>query len=119
MAVVASAIGKALVTGSLRRIPKNPRHRDIVLALLCVGMRRRYPYSEIEINRYLRGALGQMEAVVDHVTCRRFLVDLGFLRRDRAGARYFLNPARLESTLKVEAVHCASELIEQALEKRR
>ena len=38
------------------------------------------------------------------------LVDLGFVKRDRAGTRYFLNYPKLEATLSQEAMRSASEL---------
>lgn len=115
---VGQALDKALITGGLRRIPKNPRHRDLVLAVLCLRLRRRYPYSEPEINQRLGDALDAMNARVDHVTCRRYLVDLGFLKRDRAGVRYFLNYPRLEATLSPGAIEAAPGLVQDALQRR-
>jgi hypothetical protein len=114
-AEVAVALKKVLVTGALRRIPKHPVNRDIVLALLCLDLQRRYAYNELELNGHLASALQTMNARVDHVTCRRYLVDLGFLRRDRAGTRYFVNPLRVESTLSPSAVNAATALLAEAL----
>lgn len=102
-AEVAEVLRKVLITGRLQRIPKNPRHRSILLAALCLRLRRRHPYSEPELNDYLKDALAALPAVVDHVTCRRYLVDLGFLRRDRAGRRYLLDYGRVVRTLSPEA----------------
>lgn len=118
-AEVAVALKKVLVTGALRRIPKHPVHRDIVLALLCLHMQRRYPYDELELNGYLASRLQTMNALVDHVTCRRYLVDLGFVRRDRAGTRYFVNPVRVESTLSPRAAGAATALLAEALDARK
>lgn len=112
---IADALKKVLVTGALRRIPKHPEHRDIVLALLCLDLQRRYAYNELELNRYLATALQTMNALVDHVTCRRYLVDLGFVRRDRAGTRYFVNPLRVEATLSPDAASAATALLAEAL----
>ena len=117
--VVSAVLEKTLRGAALRRIPRNPAHRGIVLALLCSGMRRRYPYSEPELNEFLKVALGKLYARVDHVTCRRYLVDLGFVKRDRAGARYILNYPKVESTLSEEVLGSASELIENALAANR
>jgi hypothetical protein len=78
-------------------------------------MRRRYAYSEIEFNEVLQAALVQMDADVDHVTCRRFLVDLGFAKRDRAGIRYFVNYPKVESTLSDDVLDSADDPIETAL----
>lgn len=112
---VTAALGRVLASGRLHRIPRHPEHRDILLALLCVDLHRRYPYSEVEMNDYLRAALATVRAKVDHVTCRRYLVDLGFVRRDRAGMRYFVNFPKLESVLSDEAMDQAPELIAGAV----
>ena len=116
---VARVLSKAFVTGALRRIPKNPQHRDIVLAVMCLNMRRRHPYPELEINQYLRGFLKTVNATVDHVTCRRYLVDLGFVKRDRAGARYLLNYPRIELVLSADAANSAERLLQDALHQHR
>lgn len=88
----------------LQRMPKGSQDRRIVLALVGLGMRRRHPYTEAELNAYLKDLLCVRDAEVDHVTCRRYLVDTGFVRRDRAGARYLLNYPRILSTLSEEAM---------------
>jgi len=116
-AEVARVLNKVFVTGRLRRIPKNPQHRDVVLAILCLNMRRRRSYTEREINEYLQDVLKTLKAMVDHVTCRRFLVDLGFLKRDRAGARYLLNYPKIERTLSVDVANAAEALLEEALDR--
>jgi len=116
---VAEALGKALISGRLRRIPRLPEHRAIVLAVLCSELRRRYPYSEVELNHALRQGLAHMNAMVDHVTCRRYLVDTGFLKRDRGGRRYLLNFPKLEATLALQARAAACDLVQQALAQRR
>jgi hypothetical protein len=117
--IVARALGKVLVTGCLARIPKHPQHRDIVLAVLCSHLRRRHSYTELEINACLRESLDAMQARIDHVTCRRYLVDLGFLKRNRAGTRYLLNYPRLEATLSAEAASNLPALLQEALAGRR
>ena len=114
---VARALKRALVTGGLRRVPKHPQHRDIVLAMLCLNLRRRHPYKEPELNENLRGSLEAMHASVDHVTCRRYLVDLGFLKRDRSGSRYLLNYPKVESTISNEALNCAWTMLRQVLQR--
>lgn len=116
---VAQTLKKALSEGALRRIPRHPEHRDIVLAIVCFSMRRRYPYSEVEINEYLKETLTGMNSSVDHVTCRRYLVDFGFVKRDRAGTRYYLYYPKVRSTLAEDAVADISGLIERALSSSR
>ena len=116
---VAAALKKSLPEAQLIRIPRHPERRNIVLAILCLGLRRRYPYKENEINDYLKSALAEFNSRVDHVTCRRYMIDLGFVKRDRAGIRYFLNYPKVESTLSEEAMESAQDLVEQALANRR
>jgi len=113
--VVSKVLGKVLAQGTLNRIPRHPDHRDVILAIVCLGMQRRYPYTETELNELLKGALAELRARVDHVTCRRYLVDYGFVKRDRAGNRYFLNFPKLESVLSVDAMVSAKGLVEEAL----
>jgi hypothetical protein len=74
-------------------------------------MRRRYPYNELELNEILKTQLQSMRALVDHAACRRYLVDLGFLKRDRAGTRYLLNYPRIESVLSSDAITCAQAFL--------
>ncbi|MEZ5558614.1 MAG: DUF2087 domain-containing protein [Pseudomonadales bacterium] len=103
---------RALVKGQLTRIPRHPGRRDLILATLCLRLRRRHPYTEIELNNYLRTRLERWPATLDHVTCRRYLVDLGFLKRDRAGRRYLLNYPRLEAVLTPEAATVAEAFLQ-------
>ena len=119
MEKVSGILRKALPEGRLHRIPRHPDHRDVVLAMLALGMRRRHPYSEIEINEFLIGALAEFRAVVDHVTCRRYMVDLGFVKRDRAGTRYFLNFPKVESTLSDVVMESTADLIASAFDECR
>ena len=116
---VSKVLGKVLIEGRLNRIPRHPGYRDILLATLCLGMRRRYPYAEAEFNEFLEGGLVELNARVDHVTCRRYLVDLGFVKRDRGGNRYILNYPKLESVLSEEAMASARELVGVALRTTR
>ena len=116
---VSQALNKVLIQGGLTRIPKKPAHRDIVLGALSLDLRRRYPYSEVELNEYLKEQLAVLNAEVDHVTARRYLVDIGFLKRDRAGERYFLNYLKLTETLADAAQADMPRLITQALRASR
>jgi hypothetical protein len=117
--VVLEALRKALPESKLHRIPRHPERRDILLAIFCLRMRRRYPYTESELNALLKDAITDVNGDVDHVTWRRFLVDLGFVKRDRAGTRYFLNFLKIESTLSAASMASAETLILQALSSAR
>ncbi len=101
---VASVLERLLQRRRLNNIPRNPVQRDILLAALCGAMRRRHPYMESEVNELLRQRLATLTGPVDHVTCRRYLVDVGLIKRDRAGARYFLNYPKLQSVLSDDAL---------------
>lgn len=105
-----------LVQAQFNRIPRHPVHRDILLATLALAMRRRYPYSELELNDYLQEELSALQSQVDHVTCRRYLVDLGFIKRDRAGKRYFLYYPKIETALADEAIAEVRQLARDLLD---
>ena len=89
------------------------------MALLSLHLERRYPYSELELKDTLIEALKMFRSSIDYVTCRRYLVDLGFMKRDRAGTRYYLNFLKLAetlpSTLTLERV---TEMARAAMERR-
>ena len=112
-------LNKILASGSLLRIPKHPAHRQIVMAFLSLHLERRYPYSESELKGVLNDALDMFNSRVDHVTCRRYLVDLGFLKRDRAGSRYYLNYLKLaEILVSTVTLEHAQVMTTTALNKR-
>ena len=115
---VSAVLWKALPGACLLKIPRNPEHRDIMLAIIALQIRRRYPYSEIELNEVLRDRLAGLNAEVDHATCRRYLVDCGFLKRDRAGTRYYLYYPKLAATLSDEVVDQVDTLIADAMADR-
>ena len=108
---------KLFPEGRLNRIPKNPEHRDLILALLSLRMMRRYPYSEPELNEFLVEELSSINARVDHVTARRYLVDLGFVKRDTAGARYYLNYLRQQEVLPEPASGSAHSIVAEVIRK--
>ena len=99
-----ATLQRAFSTGGLRRVPKKPQDRDRVLALVAGRLRRRFPYDEPTLNGELRAWLQSLHAELDHVTLRRYLVDLGFLKRDRAGSRYFLNILQVREVLTEDAM---------------
>lgn len=102
--IVERMFGRALITGGLHRIPRKQADRLVVLAVSVQALRRRIPYTEPELNEELAHWLQSVHAAVDHVTLRRYLVDLGFLKRDRAGNRYFLNFLKVKEVLTEPAM---------------
>ena len=95
---------RLLQSGQLQGFPKHPGQRDMVLAVAAASLTRRRPYREWEINEALAGWLASVRAAIDHVTLRRRMVDLGFLKRRTDGSVYFLNYGRVAEVLGDPAV---------------
>lgn len=93
-----------LQTGALQALPTNPHVRDTVLAVATGGLARQRPYAEREVNDVLSAWLTSVRATIDHVTLRRRMVDLGFLKRTTDGSRYYLNFGRVAAILGDGAV---------------
>ncbi|MEM1230402.1 MAG: DUF2087 domain-containing protein [Pseudomonadota bacterium] len=108
-------LDRILKGGTLARIPRHPAQRDHLLATLSTALHRRYPYGERELGEVLIETLETLNSTVDHVTARRYLVDCGFLKRDRAGNRYYLNFERLRGVLDTSAQEVALDLAAKAI----
>lgn len=93
-----------LQTGALQSLPTHPRVLDTLLAVATGGLVRQRPYAEREVNDVLSAWLESVRATIDHVTLRRRMVDLGFLKRTRDGSRYYLNFGRVAAILGDGAV---------------
>ncbi|MGD8815331.1 MAG: DUF2087 domain-containing protein [Anaerolineales bacterium] len=81
----------AIVIGS-RDLPKRKKDRHILFFSATLNIEPRRQYREQEINEYLQGwsqrfGIGMH---LDHVSLRRYLVDLGYIGRDPAGTFYEL-----------------------------
>lgn len=113
------ALRKAMPTAALLRIPKHPERRDLILAAISTTLERRYPYTEAELKDTLEAELQRYRSALDHVTCRRYLVDCGFLKRDRAGSRYYLNYLKLAETLSEAAQSDVNDLVLEVLRSSR
>ena len=116
---LSNALRKSLPDAQLHRIPKHPGRRDLLLAAISTALHRRYPYTEVELNAQLEEQLARINALVDHVTLRRYLVDCGFVRRDAAGTRYYLYYPKLAEVLTQAAAESAQDLLQQALDETR
>ncbi|MCY4214635.1 MAG: DUF2087 domain-containing protein [Gammaproteobacteria bacterium] len=93
-----------LRTGALQGLPTHPQVLDTLLAVASGGLARQRPYAEREVNETLLAWLESARAKVDHVTLRRRMVDLGFLKRTADGSRYYLNFGRVRRVLGDGAV---------------
>ncbi len=75
-----------VVNGRLPNLPSKPAKWMIILRWLATKFQPGTQYTEKQVNTILG------EANEDYATLRRYLVDFGFLRRERAGSTYWLTP---------------------------
>ncbi len=101
---VENILRRIFQSGSFRAFPSHRRDLDVLLAVAANTLTRRYAYAEPEINASLIAWLESIGAGLDHVTVRRRMVDLGFLKRTVNGSRYFLNYGRVAEVLGDPAV---------------
>lgn len=90
--------------GRLRRLPKKADDTQLILALAISDLDPTTLHAEHDINVHLSAWLdGIASRSLDYVTLRRYLVDYGFLIRERSGAWYRLMESRVSETVDVEA----------------
>ncbi len=77
--------------GKLTIIPSKQKKLLVILRWLASLFERERLYSEAEVNAVLKTAYEE-----DFVSLRRDMVDLGYLRRERGGGKYWLTPADTE-----------------------
>jgi hypothetical protein len=70
--------------GPLLKFPKKEKRKLAVLTHIAGRFTRNRHYSEKEVNAILESIYD------DYVTVRRYLIEYGFLDRDRDGSRYWL-----------------------------
>ena len=75
------------------------------MALAAASLNEERPYSEGEVNEHLVAWLQGFTSPIslDHVTVRRYLVDLNFLHRHPSGSFYWVHEAAVASVLEPEA----------------
>lgn len=107
--------------GALRRLPRNPRDADLLMALALTGLDADAALDESEINLHLMAWLNGIVADngPDHVTLRRNLVDFGFLRRSSDGVIYRVERERIDEVLGPEAGSVDARAILAAVEAER
>lgn len=73
--------------GFLTGIPMKSKKLLVVLRWLAGLFQPEVKYTEPQVNAILRERTGEY-----HVELRRYLIDYGFLRRERGGGSYWLTP---------------------------
>ena len=108
-----------LRAGAFQALPTHPHVLDTLLAVATGGLARQRPYAEWEVNESLSAWLESVRTKVDHVTLRRRMVDLGFLKRTKDGSRYYLNFGRVNGVLGDGAVEIdAGEMVDEIVRER-
>jgi biotin operon repressor len=75
----------------LVRLPAKQKKTLVIIRWLATLFEPERFYSEAEVNAVLKTVYAE-----DYVSLRRDLVDLGYLRRERGGGKYWLAPAEPE-----------------------
>ena len=113
---VRTILTKLLTDHGWSNFPKKRRPRNIVLASVPLLMVRYRAYNEAELTHILQRWLGAANLSADHATCRRYLIDHGLVKRDRAGNRYIADYSRIEALLSADALVFAKELVARAVD---
>lgn len=71
--------------GKLTEFPKKQKRKLVILKYLSERLEPNREYTEREVNAILN------DFYEDYVTLRRYLIEYGFLNRDRDGSRYWVN----------------------------
>jgi hypothetical protein len=89
---------RLLANGPLTAMPKRPDDQALIARLAGTRFKADKAYREADVNEVLKDWLATFSAPygIDHVTLRRFMVDMQVLARDRSGSTYHLNSACLE-----------------------
>ncbi len=92
--------------GPMRRLPKKREDAEVLLALSLVDLDPEGIFDETDMNRHLSAWLAEIShegGAADYVTLRRYLVDLGFLRRASDGLVYRVRGERVDEVLSTAA----------------
>ena len=73
--------------GVITRLPGKQKKMSVILRWLATLFQPDRLYIEAEVNAVLKAVYAE-----DYISLRRDLVDMGYLRRDRAGSKYLLVP---------------------------
>jgi hypothetical protein len=78
-------------SGQITTLPSRQKKLFVLLRWLATLFQADRLYSELEVNSILKAVYSE-----DYVSLRRDLVDMGYLRRERGGGKYWLGPAAQE-----------------------
>ena len=93
-----TSIARQFGDGHQPRFPKRRQDQLIFLGAATLYLAQHPLGHEKTLNTKLINWLSEMGAdlAIDHVTLRRYLVDFGFLERDRAGNHYSVRDSELK-----------------------
>ena len=74
--------------GKLVRLPTKQKKMLVILHWLSSLFEAERSYSESEVNQILKDIYEE-----DYISLRRELIDMGYLRRERGGGKYWLVPS--------------------------
>ncbi|MFT4797130.1 MAG: hypothetical protein ACJAYE_001147 [Candidatus Azotimanducaceae bacterium] len=91
--------------GVMDRLPKSRRNADAFLALAAASLDSQKVFTEAELNTRLAEWMASFTNPrhLDHVTVRRYLVDLSMLLRDPEGKSYRTNQTVISRHITPEA----------------
>ncbi len=74
--------------GKITTLPNKFKKTAVILHWISTLFEAQRFYAEVEINEVLKSVYEE-----DFVSLRRGLIDMGYLRRERGGGKYWLTPA--------------------------
>jgi hypothetical protein len=91
--------------GAMDRLPKGRRNADAFLALAAASLDSQEVFTEAELNARLSDWMASFTnpRQLDHVTVRRYLVDLSMLLRDPEGKSYRTNQTVISRQIAPDA----------------
>jgi hypothetical protein len=73
--------------GQLTHLPTKQKKTQVILRWLATLFTSGRMYTELEINEIIKQVYAE-----DYISLRRDLIDMGYLRRERGGGKYWLAP---------------------------
>jgi hypothetical protein len=112
---------RLLANGPLTAMPRRPADAELLLRLASGRFDASRLYREDEVNQILEAWLATISAQygIDHVSLRRYLVDMQFLLRDASGSTYKLNHARPVIRENVNPAEILAELQRERAARKR